>query len=247
MKKILFVASLLCAICSMLMAQKPEANAILRAIDKNMTSTSSKVVSRMIIHGRRASRTIASINYSQGAEKFYSEYTDPPRERGTKMLKLGDNLWIYEPSSDRTIQISGNMMKQSVMGSDLSYEDFMEETELAQMYTATIEGDITHDGRSCWVMKLTARRDNISYPIRRLYVDKERNIVLYEELLAKSGRLLKTTTSSDIKRFGNRWYPQKIVFKDELKDGKGTEFIIDSIEFDINIPEHYFSRAILRK
>ncbi len=247
MKKILLLSALILAWGLLLHAQAPNVDAILKAIDANMTSSSSKTTSRMVIHGRRASRTVASINYARGTQSFYSEYTDPPRERGTKMLKLGDNLWIYEPASDRTIQISGNMLKQSVMGSDLSYEDFMEESSYADLYNARIAGEIKHDGRDCHILELTARKDNVSYPTRKLYVDKERNIPLYEELYAKSGRLLKTTRMSDITRIGKRWYPRKIVFKDELKDGKGTEYIIDSIEFDISIPDHIFSKAILRK
>jgi hypothetical protein len=36
------------------------------------------------------------------------------------MLKLGDQLWTFSPSTDRTIQIAGHMLRQSVMGSDMS-------------------------------------------------------------------------------------------------------------------------------
>jgi hypothetical protein len=32
-----------------------------------------------------------------------------------------------------------------------------------------------------------------------------------------------------------------------LKDGKGTDFIILTMEFDANIPEHIFSKAALKK
>jgi len=48
------------------------------------------------------------------------------------------------------------------------------------------------------------------------------------------------TTSISIPRFG-------MVFKDVLKSGKGTEFILESIEFNANIPEHVFTKASLRK
>ena len=44
-----------------------------------------------------------------------------------------------------------------------------------------------------------------------------------------------------------RWYPKRMIFKDILKKGKGTEFIIDDIQFDVNIPESRFSKAALRK
>jgi len=38
-----------------------------------------------------------------------------------------------------------------------------------------------------------------------------------------------------------------MVFKDVMKSGDGTEFIVDSIELDVPIPAHMFSKAALRK
>lgn len=243
-----YFAIVFLALCSFaLWAMEPDAASILRAVDKNMTANSSKSVTRMVITGKRSSRTVESINYSRGTDKFYCEYTAPPRDNGTKMLKLAGNLWIYNPATDRTIQISGNMLKQSVMGSDLSYEDFMEETKLAEAYSANLDGNITYDSRDCWILNLTAVQKGLAYHKRRLYVDKERYIVLYEQIFAKSGKLLKSIASSHITQRGNRWYPRHILFKDELKAGKGTEYFIDSIQFDIVIPAATFTKAQLKK
>jgi hypothetical protein len=36
------------------------------------------------------------------------------------------------------------------------------------------------------------------------------------------------------------------VFKDALKEGAGTEFVLESIEFDAAIPDHVFTKASLR-
>ena len=36
-------------------------------------------------------------------------------------------------------------------------------------------------------------------------------------------------------------------YKDVLKDGEGTDFIIDKIEFNVEIPEHIFTKASLKK
>jgi hypothetical protein len=38
-----------------------------------------------------------------------------------------------------------------------------------------------------------------------------------------------------------------MVFKDVLKTGEGTEFVVESIEFNVPIPEHLFSKAALRR
>ena len=51
----------------------------------------------------------------------------------------------------------------------------------------------------------------------------------------------------DITRIENRWYPKQLIFKDMLKKGKGTEFIIDAIQFDVTIPKYIFSKASLRR
>ncbi len=230
-----------------LLGTNPEPVTILKAIDANMTSASSKSVTRLVINGRRSSRTVASINYAQGNNKFYSEYTAPPRDKGTKMLKLGKDLWIYDPSSDRSIRISGNMLKQSVMGSDLSYEDFMEDTSLADSYSASISSETEITGRPCWVLELVARQTNLTYYKRKLWVDKERFVVHREYLYARSGKLLKSITASDFRKTGKRWYPHYILFKDELKEGKGTEYYIDSVQFDLAIPASIFSKGVLKK
>ena len=52
---------------------------------------------------------------------------------------------------------------------------------------------------------------------------------------------------SNIVKYKNRWYPKHMNFKDMLKDGKGTEFIIDEIEFDTKIASYMFTKAALRR
>ncbi|MDD2228169.1 MAG: outer membrane lipoprotein-sorting protein [Candidatus Cloacimonetes bacterium] len=223
------------------------ANEILKNIDKNMISKTTKSTSKMIVQTKRATRTMTSINYSKGNDIAYSEYTAPAKEKGTKMLKLKDNLWLYNPSSDREIQISGNMLKQSVMGSDLSYEDYMDDVEMVDAYNATMGKDLTYDSRACYNLTLIAKVPGLAYQKRMLYVDKERMVPLYQELYAKSGKLLKTMKLSKVTKIGNRWYPMQMIYKDELKSGSGTTMIIEDIAFDISIPDYIFTKAVLKK
>ncbi len=69
-----------------------------------------------------------------------------------------------------------------------------------------------------------------------------------EELYAKIGKLLKSTSMDGIKKVQGRWFPTRFIFRDELKrNSKGTEWIIDDIEFDVEIPNSRFSKALLRK
>ena len=228
-------------------AQYPSGESILERIDQNMSSETRVITSKMVVHGRRSSRTIESKSWVAGEERSFTEYISPAREKGTKMLMLEDNLWIYSPTTDRIIQISGHMLKQSLMGSDLSYEDMMEDPKLRNHYNAEVTGEETIDERSCWVLELTANTKTVAYHKRKMWVDKQRSVPLREELYAKSGKLLKKTDLKNVINIKGRWFPKKIIFKDMLKKGDGTEFIIETIEFDVDIPGYKFSKAALRR
>ena len=241
---------LLTLISSISFAQKGEMSVkdIIREIDKNMNAKSRVLTSKMIVHGRRSSRTIESRNWVVGIDKAFTEYISPPREAGTKMLKIGNKLWTYSPQTDRVIQISGHMLRQSVMGSDMSYNDMMEDKPIEELYGASIEGSIEINGRDHWIVVLEAKINGLAYPKRKLWIDKEYLLPMKEELYAKSGKLLKTSTMSDVKRIQGRWFPSRFNFRDELKrNSKGTEWIIEDIEFDIEISNSRFSKALLRK
>ena len=224
------------------------ADDIMKAMDKNLNANSRIMTSKMVVKGRRNNRTIESKNWVVGTELAFTEYLSPPREAGTKMLKIGEKLYTYSPQTDRVIQISGHMLRQSVMGSDMSYNDMMEDRPMEELYSATIEGLAILDGREHWVMVLNAKVKGLSYPKRRSWVDKEYLLPKKEELYAKSGKLLKTASLEGIKKIDGRWFPSKFVYKDELKrNSKGTEWIIDNIQFNKKIPDSRFSKALLRK
>lgn len=222
------------------------ADEILDKVDANMIADTQIISSEMIVYGKRKSRTIKSKGYSRGSDKHFTEYLSPEREKGTKMLKLEDRLWIYSPATDRIIQLSGHLLRQSVMGSDLSYEDMMEERKLTTLYNASVLGNEELDNRQTYKMELLAKVEDLSYHKRILWIDTERYVPLKEELYAKSGKLLKKTSLSEVKQIQGRWYPTKINYKDMLKDGQGTDFIVNEIIFNSQIADRLFLKSTLK-
>ena len=221
---------------------------IIKKIDFNLNSKNRFMKSKMIIHGRRASRTIVSKSWVVGVNKAFTEYTYPAREAGSKMLKIDDKLYIYSPQTDRIIQISGHMLRQPVMGSDMSYNDILEDKPLNDIYKATLEGEELINERKCYIIYLEAIREGLAYPKRRAWVDVEYFLPIKEELYAKSGKLLKSSSMDGIRKIQDRWFPTVFIFKDELKKGsQGTEWIIDEISFNIDIPDSRFLKSNLRK
>ena len=247
MKK-LIVIPLMISFVGSAIAQTPTGEEILYQVDQNMVVEQAISVSTMIIHGRSGTRTIQSKAWTKGEDKAFVEYLSPPREKGKKMLRIGDMLWNYSPEpNDRIITISGHLLRQSVMGSDLSYEDMVENDKMTEMYEARVAGSEDFNGRSCFVLELTAKKKDVAYHSRKVWVDSGRWLPLKEERYAKSGRLLKTMEINEVFQVDDRWYPKKMTFKDMLSRGKGTEYIIESIDLKVEIPDHMLTKAALRE
>lgn len=244
MKKIITILTVLILTITM---GAQTADEIIKKVDQNLTADNMMMESSMTIHGKRNSRTLISIAYVVGDEKSFQEYLSPARDKGTKMLKLEDKLWIYSPSTDRTIQIAGHMLRQSMMGSDMSYEDMMEDRKLQEMYASEIIAREELDGRQVYVIELKAIVENVAYHSQKLWVDVERFVPLKQEQFAKSGQLLKSVEFSDMRRVDNRWYPFVMVYKDMLKQGDGTEIKLTSVKFNQEIPAYIFTKAALKQ
>ena len=157
---------------------------LLEAVDDNLWSNTKYIEGRLIINNGRLERILEMVSWMEGVERSYSFYKGPPREKGTKMLKIGSKLWMYTPRTDRKILIAGHMLRQSMMGSDLSYEDMMEDKKLSRTYKAEREGIEEFRGVSCGILRLKAHDKTTTYQTQKLWVDLERKVVLRQELFA---------------------------------------------------------------
>jgi outer membrane lipoprotein-sorting protein len=248
MKNVLTVIGIIIAYNINLCSQDLSGAEVLRRVDKNLFLDKALSFTSMIIYGRTGTRSVKSKIWIEGKDKSFVEYTNPPREKGKKMLKLKDHVWIYFPEpTDRIIAISGHLLRQSVMGSDLSYEDITENRKLIDMYNAKITGSEKINGRDCYVLDLTGKLEDITYFRRKLWVDKERWVPLKEDRYAESGKALKRAEVLQVFKSENRWYPKKILYHDLLQNGNGTEYTIDSVIFHADIPESMFTKAALKK
>ena len=244
----LLLVALVCAcLAPSVSAEEIDPAQLLVEIDNNMWSDTKFVIGRLVIDNGRRVRSLGVETWMQGVTKSFSHYKSPARERGTKMLKLESKLWMYTPNTDRKILIAGHLLRQSMMGSDLSYEDMLEDEKLSLAYTATIEKTETIEGVQCLVLILTAKNKNKTYQTRKVWADPERKIVLREQRFAKSGKLLKRIDFKDYFATGDRLFPRRMIFRDMLKENTRTTYFFDEVKFDLKIPPKYFSQRILKR
>ena len=220
---------------------------LLAEVDRNMVFESRSTTATMTVVKPRRTKTYTLLSYGRGVDDAATEFLSPERDAGTKMLKKGDEMWMYLPSIEKVQKLSGHMLRQGMMGSDISYEDMMESSSWLDSYTAEVSGASTFEERPCWVLEMVAKSDDVAYPKRVVCVDQETKIPVKQELYALSGMLLKVWTMHDPKLYGERWYPSRMRVEDKLQEGTYTEMSFDEMTFTVELEEEVFSMRWLER
>ncbi len=236
---------ILLILCCSIFAETAEE--ILEKVDKNTVVTSASYQAKMVISLGGTMREKEFTGYGKGKESAYMEFISPARDKGTRFLKIGDEMWIYLPEVEKATKIAGHMLRQSMMGSDFSYDDVAENDRLLDLYEAELTGTDTIDGVACYVMELIAKVEEVNYYKRKVWVSEESFIGIREELYAKSGKLLKEITVGEFKKIGSRNYPTRVRMVNKLRKDTYTELIFEDIKLDVSIPSRIFSKSYLER
>jgi outer membrane lipoprotein-sorting protein len=242
----ILIGLLLTPVGTVATAQEISPRDILERVDANMTVRTARTKAQMTITYRDGDvRNMLYEAWAEGTDRSFLEFTAPARDAGSRFLRRGDAMWIFLPRVGKSVRIQGHMLRQGIMGSDFSYGDASENPSMVEDYDATIESEVDLAGRPTYVLYLTAKRDDLSYQHRRIWIDSERWIPLKEELFAKSGKLLKTATFGDVRQVGRRWYPFAIEMNNELQTDTRTTLQILEMDFNVNVPQEVFTVSYL--
>jgi hypothetical protein len=234
------------ATAGFLWGQTPTAEELLKVVDDNEVYSTIYYEGQMIIEyqGKRFVKTMKA--WARSNNDCFIEFTNP-EAAGPKYLQKDGRLSVYSPDTEEVRLISGQMLKESMMGSDMSYEDVVNNATLSSRYNPRITGSETFNGRDCWVLELNAKKKTESYAKRALWIDKQNRDLVHYELYALSGAKLKEYTLDDVNTFGSRRFPVKSELKDLLRKNSRTILIMDNVVLDQPIPDSVFSRRNLER
>ena len=227
-------------------AQTPSAAELLKRVDDNEIFKTIEYDGEMIIEyqGRRYVKTMKA--WARDNTDSFIEFTNS-EDKGTKYLKKGGRLYMYSPDNEGVMLISGHMLKESMMGSDMSYEDTINNDTLVSRYDAVISGSEMLNGRDAWALELSAKKKTESYPKRKLWIDKETIDVLQYELFALSGAKLKEYRLLRVDTLAGRRFPVEVEIRDLLRKDSKTTFIMKNAVLDKPIPDSVFSQRNLER
>lgn len=141
--------------------------------------------------------TSTLISYSRAQQQggqFASliQFSLPVRDAGKLMLKNGNDMWFYDPTSKASVRLSP---QQRLLGQASNGD--VATVNLAKDYTATLVGEEEiQDGerktRKAHKLALAAATPGVTYASIEMWVDIENNRPIKARFFADSSRLLKT-------------------------------------------------------
>ena len=227
-------------------AQTPTAQELLAKVDNNEIYKTIVYEGDIIIdhNNKRFVKTLKA--WARDNSDSFMEFINP-EDKGTKYLKKGGRLYVYSPDNEGVMLISGHMLKESMMGSDMSYEDAINNETLASRYDAALSGTEKVKDREALVLDLTAKKKTESYPKRKLWIDKENDDLLRYELYALSGAKLKEYNLIRTEIINKKRFPVEMEMRDLLRKNSKTTFIMKNVVMDEPIPDAVFSQRNLER
>ncbi|MFZ5963423.1 outer membrane lipoprotein-sorting protein [Thalassococcus sp. BH17M4-6] len=168
----------------------------------------------------------------------------PSADRGKILLRNGNSLWLYDPSSKASVRISprqrllGNASNGDVVSSNL-----VGDYRVSLTGTETI-ADGNKQSRSCHKLRLTQAAQSAPYSAVDFWVDASNSQPVKGMYYTKSGKLIKVAWYRKGKRQMGATRPTEIVIADGFDPNKVTVMSMGNFRAK-NIPSSWFSKEWL--
>jgi outer membrane lipoprotein-sorting protein len=181
---------------------------------------------------------------SNGKFRTLVQFVSPARDANKLMLKNGDDLWFYDPSSQASVRISPQqrLLGQAANGDVVT-------VNWASDYNATLAGEEdVLDGerrtRRCYKLHLTARAPDVTYHAIDLWIDRDSKRPVKARFFAQSGSLLKAAYYRHYRDALGASRPTETVIIDGLDPNWVTVMRYSDYAWR-DIPEAWLQRAYL--
>lgn len=172
------------------------------------------------------------------AQHMRIEFTSPATEKGRKLLRVGEKLFMFLPDLGKSIVISA---RQSFLGTSFSNGDLLR-TDLVADYTPALLREETLSGVETQVLELKARGPDVTYDRILMWIDKGSKRPLREEFYTLSGKRIKSIEYSKPVQFGALLVSSEITVESDLNKHERTQLDITSLKTGETLPISYFQK-----
>lgn len=247
---ILMVMVILAAGRGPLRAQPPNENVdpqkMVVAAFEYLRGAASVATVTMIIHRPNWERRMTIDAWTRGNDESLFRIVAPAKDRGNGTLKIGREMWTYNPKINRVIKLPPSMMSQAWMGSDFSNNDLAKSDSLIVDYEHRLTGAETVDGhRHYYITSIPHPEAPVVWGMLKLII-RDDHIMLKEEFFDEDHQSVKVLTLEEIAPLGGRPYPRTWRMRKTDADEGFTLVRYEKLVFKERLADMYFRVASLK-
>jgi outer membrane lipoprotein-sorting protein len=224
----------------------PDPDSILSYIDDLYRSTSSRAEMVMRIETPHWRRELRMNVWTEGLDKTLIRIISPRKEKGVATLRVGNEMWNYLPKINKVIKVPPSMMMGSWMGSDFTNDDLVDEFTYRKDYASRLVHPAGERADLYYIECIPRENLPVVWGSVTIAVRKSDWMPAWEKYYDEKGRLLRTLSFREIKRFGDREIPAVMELVPAVKEGHRTVLEYLSVSFDVDLGTDVFSLRNLR-
>jgi hypothetical protein len=225
----------------------PKAVAIVKAFEDKLNIEGLDVTNTFTLVQKKsgeADRVIQIQIYRRdAADTFALVFKFPESEKGKGYYRSKDDLFLYLPSTREFVYRN----RKDDVGSTDVRTDLFGRSDVTAQYWANLEGVVKVAKWDTDVVRLDARKLDVSFPVQKWYVRRTDGLPVKVDNFSASGTLLRTTYYLDYKQVApNKFIFTKLLATDALEKGQQTLLTNEDIS-TARIPDYTFSKAFLEE
>jgi outer membrane lipoprotein-sorting protein len=242
----LIIGMLVMALPCWMYPASAEARQIVEKAFEYMRGDTSHSEVTMTIHRSDFERTMGLLAWTRGKEEAIFFVKSPAKDEGNGTLKIGKDMWSYNPKINRVIKLPPSMMSQSWMGSDFSNDDLSKTESILDEYTHRILGPATGYGLPAWNIELIPLElAPVVWGKQELTI-REDGVLLRQAFFDQDMELVKEMITQDIQEMGGRDYPRVWTMTRADDPNRYTRLVYETLEFDEELAPRLFTQSNLR-
>lgn len=207
--------------------------------DSDMTANMTMV----FVSPERGTTTRKEVIYRRDKDDAFLVMTlEPESKKGQGMLRVGNNMWLYDPTSRK---FNHTTLKEQYDSSTVRNSDFRR-NQRSWDYDVTSVQDGKLGKYDVWIADLKAKNDEVYFPYIRMWIDKANTVVLKVEEYSLSKKLLRTSYYTQYLQIGTSYVPTVQIFQDGLVPEKRSQVTYTNISLK-SIPDDIFTKNYLER
>jgi outer membrane lipoprotein-sorting protein len=216
---------------------------LLEKIDNLYQQDNSHSIMTMEIVTPDFERSMTMESWSIGLDYSLVRVLEPKKEKGVSTLKREKDMWNYLPKIRKVIKVPPSMMMGSWMGSDFTNDDLMREGSWVEEFDVTLS-----ENDENYTLDLKAKPDTVTvWGAMQIVIEKENLLPVKQVYFDEDGSPMREMLFTNVRTFGDVTLPSVMELKPLNKPDNTTRVIYESMDFNVDIDEAFFTLQNLKK